>query len=129
MPDEIKQKYILVVDDEQLVALVVARSLKALGEHYTIEVVESGPAALEKFKQNKYHILITDYQMPEMTGLQLAEQVQQFAPTTRIIMMSAFGSSGLRKQAREMGITGFIDKPFEITDLRELVSTIAEQDE
>lgn len=128
MSDEIKQ-HILIVDDEESVALVVARSLKALGDRYTIEVVDSGLVALEKLKQSSYHILITDYQMPEINGLQLAEQVQQFAPTTQIILMSAFGTSGLRKQAMEMGLAGFIDKPFEITDLRELVSAIAEQDE
>ncbi len=127
MLDKPTTNRILVVDDEQLVAIVVARSLKALGEQFVVETVFNATEALQKISENQYLVILTDYQMPELTGFELIEQARQIDPQIGVIVMTAFGTSTLRREAMRLGINGFIDKPFDIQELRALVSQVINQ--
>jgi CheY-like chemotaxis protein len=114
-------KRVLLVDDEPNVIQCVADSLEILGSEILVETAGGGDEALAKAQQTEYALLITDYWMPDMTGLELAYAVRQLSPEIRILFMTAFGKEGLREAATGLGIVGFLDKPFSMAQIRELV--------
>jgi len=77
---------ILVVDDEVALAKVAAEVLQDRG--YLVDVVFSATAALENLAQDKYDLVFSDVIMPEMDGYQLAEQIKQLYPETKLLLTS-----------------------------------------
>jgi CheY-like chemotaxis protein/predicted regulator of Ras-like GTPase activity (Roadblock/LC7/MglB family) len=112
---------VLIVDDEPHVTVVLARSLSKLGTDYLIETANSGEEALKKARETHYDLVITDYQMPEMSGLDLTIALRNLTPETRLVLMTAYGSSELRDAVGSMELTGYLDKPFTLDQIREIV--------
>jgi CheY-like chemotaxis protein len=80
-------KRILVVDDDPTVGLAIKLQLEAAGD--AVEVVTSAFEALRKFDIGKYDVIVTDFRMPGMTGLQLAEQIKSRSAVQPIILFTA----------------------------------------
>jgi two-component system response regulator (stage 0 sporulation protein F) len=118
-------KRVLVVDDEPHVTMMLVESLEKLGEDYAIETAHSGEEALARVRQATYAVLITDYKMPGMNGLDLAQMVHRLSPETRIILMTAYSSETLRHTAGQMELDGYLSKPFSITHIRDMVRSAA----
>jgi two-component system response regulator (stage 0 sporulation protein F) len=114
-------KRVLIVDDEPHVTMMLADSLEKLGESYAIETAHSGDEALTKVRQATYAVLITDYKMPGMNGLDLAQMVHRLSPETRIILMTAYSSDTLRHTAGQMELDGYLCKPFNVAHVRDMV--------
>jgi len=127
MTNSKQPKRVLIVDDEPNVALVVSLALKKLGEDYIFEIAHSGPEALAKVKQNDYALLITDYNMPEITGLDLAQAVHQISADTQVILMTAYGTDRLRGILDRFKLAGYIDKPFTADQIRQVVKHAVER--
>ncbi len=114
-------KRVLIVDDEPNVAMLLADSLEKLGDEYVFETARNGDEALAKIQQTAYALVITDYKMPGMSGLDLAQAVRQFSPDTQVVLMTAYGTAELRDKAGDMSLDGYIDKPFTMDQIREIV--------
>lgn len=114
-------KRVLIVDDEPNVAIILAESLEACGHRYFVETAENGKAALEKIQPGSYDLMITDYSMPEMDGLELALAARQIDPEMQIILMTAFGTDSLRDASGKLRLDGFVEKPFSMEKIREIV--------
>lgn len=114
-------KHVLIVDDEPNVALVLSDSLKKLGNNYVFETAYNGEEALRKIQQTFYTLLITDYSMPGMTGLDLAQAVRQISPATQVVLMTGYGNDSLREVVGGMKFDGYIDKPFTVHQIRDIV--------
>jgi len=115
---------VLVVDDQPNVAILLAASLETMGDEFILEVAHDGQAALAKIGQTAYTLLITDYKMSGLNGLQLAEQAHQISPETQIILMTAYGTDELRQMAGRLQLSGYIEKPFTVSQIRQLVEQI-----
>ena len=115
-------KRVLVVDDEANVTLTLAAGLERLGDEYIVDTASNGDEALTKLKQTDYSLLITDYKMPGMSGIDLAETVRETSPDTQLMLMTAYGSAALRDAAEHLGVDAFIDKPFTMAQIREMVA-------
>ncbi len=74
----------------------------------------NGIEALEIFLRHRPEIILSDFQMPGMNGLHLAQKIKEIEPQTQIVIMSAFDSSDLFVKAIEIGVNFFVQKPFEI---------------
>lgn len=116
-----KPKRVLIVDDEPNVTAMLASSLEETIGECVIETAHSGDEALNKVQRNPYSLLITDYNMPGMTGLDLAQAVRNIAPETQVVLMTAYGTERLRDVVDTMNLDGFISKPFTIDKIREIV--------
>ena len=126
MTENIKKR-ILIVDDEPNLVLMLATSLQKLGTEYIIETAYDSNDALAKMQENVFQLLITDYNMPGINGLDLAQMVHQVSPETQVILMTAYGTNKLRQAIKHTNINGYIDKPFSLTEIRKIVERAVEQ--
>ncbi len=115
-----QSKRVLVVDDEVNVATVLAASLESLGDEFEVDTAYSGDEALRKVQQTHYTLVLTDYKMPGMTGIDLAQAIRKVSPDTQVVLMTAYGTSDLRKMMEQMNYD-YIDKPFSMAQIREIV--------
>jgi DNA-binding NtrC family response regulator len=112
---------VLIVDDEAKVALTLAASLEGLGVEFNVDTAYSFAEAFSKAQKSQYELIIVDYEMPGLNGLDLARAVRRISPDTRVVLMTSYGSQALRDTARLLGLVGYLDKPFTLAQLRELV--------
>lgn len=101
---------VIIVEDQALVRGAIS-SLLALEDN--IDVVaeaEHGKQALELLQQHSVDIVLSDIEMPEMTGLELAEEVQQNHSGTHMVIMTTFSKSGYIKRALNLGVKAFVLK-------------------
>ena len=98
MEHTLSRRRILVVDDEEHVALSFRDSLEIL-PNCEIAIATNGEQALQLFQQQPFDLLITDYNLPDTNGIDLARRVRQSYSHTVIIMVTAYSSDRLREQA------------------------------
>ena len=108
---------VLVVDDEVHIVHVVAIKLRSNG--YEVISAENGAEALELARQAIPDIIVADFQMPVMTGLELVEQLHQDERTRDIpvIMLTARGFAIEDSQKENLRISEFLSKPFSPKEL------------
>jgi CheY-like chemotaxis protein len=116
-------KYILVVDDEILITLLLQ---DILDERFGCQVITttSSEQALHLCEEFSFDLLITDYRMPELDGLALAQQVRQRYPHINILMMTAHNSEWLRQQTAKTGVAQIINKPVKPPEIRRVVTEV-----
>ena len=112
---------ILIVDDEKAIRLMLCDFLE---EKYHVETIENGPAALEVLKDNKYDLVISDINMPGMSGPQLLAEVHRSYPGTKTALITAYNIDEYIKVAKEYLITNIIPKtiPFNFAELESIVN-------
>ena len=125
MADELKR--VLVVDDEDDLTWSISKHLAKDRERYDLICVNSGKKALEVLSQLPVKLVISDIRMPEISGLELLSRIRESYPTTKVIIMTAYGSSEVHEEANARGCFKYIEKPFEITDLRQLILEAIEE--
>jgi DNA-binding NtrC family response regulator len=103
---------ILVVDDDMSIRLVASEALRQHG--YQVLSASSSREALELLRQfeGTVHLLLTDVNLPGMSGGELAEEVASLRPGTRVLFMSGYSAgAALHDSVRESGVA-FLAKPF-----------------
>jgi DNA-binding NtrC family response regulator len=116
-------KRILIVEDERLIAMALRRALSLSEVDYRVEVCDSAEAALERLGDTCFDLLISDFRLPGMNGLELIERVRQLSPGTRSILITGFGSPQIEEQARRLA-DAYITKPFHLGDIIQVVRRI-----
>ena len=117
-------KKVLVVDDEIHIVHVVAIKLRNNG--YEVISAENGAEGFERAREEKPDIIVTDFQMPVMTGLELVEKLGQCEATRDIpvIMLTARGFAIEDEQKKDLQISEFISKPFSPKELLRSIEDI-----
>ena len=111
---------ILVVDDDIGVRDLVVRYLNTRG--YQTSSAISGEEALTRLDQiGSFDLVITDFKMPGMNGLELARKSLMADPDRPVILMTAFAELDDTRQSASVGIYDFILKPFELVDFGTVV--------
>ena len=121
------EKKVLVVDDEIHIIHVVAIKLRNNG--YEVTSAENGAEAFELALAEKPDIIVTDFQMPIMTGLELVEKLRQCEETKDIpvIMLTARGFAIEDEQKEDLRISEFLSKPFSPKELLRSIEDILYQ--
>ena len=101
---------ISIVDDDAIVRRAIETLLLSLG--YDVVTFASAEEFLESGQADETSCLITDVQMPGLTGLDLQQRLIDGGKYVRIIFISAFSSENVRKRALGAGAVGFLSKPF-----------------
>jgi CheY-like chemotaxis protein len=88
---------------------------------YAVETASGAEAALDKFRQQGFDLVVTDYMMPGKNGLELVKELRQKSPATKFLVMTAHQETArVRSSVAEMEI-GFIGKPFVLPELAEAI--------
>ena len=120
-------KKVLVVDDEIHIVQVVAIKLRNNG--FEVITAENGCDAFHLACSQKPDIIVTDFQMPEMTGLELIEKLRDHPDTARIpvIVLTARGFAIESEQKEKLDITACVSKPFSPRELLQEVEEVLQQ--
>ena len=115
----------LVVDDFSTMRRIVRNLLKELG-YTNVEEAEDGAAALQRLKGDHFDFVVSDWNMPNMTGLQLLQAIRADAAlkATPVLMITAEARKENIIEAAQAGANGYIVKPFTAATLDEKLAKI-----
>jgi CheY-like chemotaxis protein len=123
---------ILVVDDEPDVEVLFRqcfrRDLRA--GRFTMEFAQSGPAALRRITDAtgvQLILVLSDINMPEMSGLELLPKAKALRPDVPVIMITAYGDAETKRKALQNGAEAFLTKPIDFVVLRTEIETRVER--
>jgi two-component system response regulator PilR (NtrC family) len=116
---------ILVVDDEKSMREILEIFLK--NEGYHVSVAMNGESAVEALKSDIFDLIISDMKMPKMGGLELLKNVKESSPDTIFVVMTAFGTTKSAVEAMKLGAYDYIQKPFQMDDIRLVVKNALEK--
>src|ERR1700728_2975655 len=117
--DEIR---ILVVDDSDLMRRSLRTLLEGRDHCRVCDEASNGQEAVTKFSHEKFDVVVLDFQMPVMDGLEAARRIKVHSPDTPILMVSMHASPQLAEEARKAGIRGVCGK----ADIKCVVAGIEE---
>ncbi|MCC6932767.1 MAG: response regulator [Deltaproteobacteria bacterium] len=112
-----KRPTILIVDDEESLLLSLCDVLSLSFTNFEIVNASSAEAAIPILKTKCTELLITDFRLPGMNGLELTHCLKQIAPDTKAILITAYGNESIAKQALNNGCIAYLEKPFDIDNL------------
>ena len=117
---------ILIAEDERSVAFSISFALKCDG--HKIEIVNDGEEALAILivEPRAFDLLITDNNMPRMTGVELVRRLRDASFSGKILVLSAHLSAENRAVYEALGVDGMIPKPFDLHQLRAVIRHMAE---
>jgi len=114
-------KKVLIVDDEETLTWSMAKSLAKDKDKYEVIIANTGKEALEHLEKKKIDLVISDIRMPDINGLDLLVKIKKQYPKTKVIIMTAYGSSDIQREANQRGSLHYVEKPFEISDIRKII--------
>ncbi|MCB0349765.1 MAG: sigma-54-dependent Fis family transcriptional regulator, partial [Bdellovibrionales bacterium] len=107
---------ILVVDDEESIREFLEIMLRKEG--YEVTTACDGEQAIDLFKKKSFDMVISDMQMPKVTGLELLKHIKDQSPDTIFFMITAFATAETAVEAMKIGAYDYITKPFKIDEVR-----------
>lgn len=122
-------KRVLVVDDEEDMLWMLQRNLNKGMENVEILAAKSGEEALALLSDRSVNLVITDINMPGMSGLDLLVEINNQFPGTGVIIMTAYPSNAYENKAMMSGSLRFIEKPFDIKEVRAIVEEVLKSGE
>lgn len=110
---------ILVVDDSRAMRMIVKRTLRqaGFGDH-EVEEAEDGKEALNLLQGGAFGLVLTDWNMPNMTGIELADHLKNNGPKVKLGFVTTEGTAEMRARAADAGALFLIAKPFTADDFK-----------
>jgi CheY-like chemotaxis protein len=120
---------ILLVEDEKLLRWSGTRMLEKLG--YTVFVAEDGRQAIEVFTRHRGEIVLVllDLIMPEMDGRETFHRLREVEPEVKVLLASGFTQDEYVEQLLTEGARGFVEKPFDVKTLGEVIAGVLASDQ
>lgn len=115
---------ILAIDDDSIIRTLLLNILKKAG--YEVLTAADGNTGLRLAIEEDPHVVITDYQMPGMNGLQVLENLHSKAPSMPVIMLTAFGDIALTIKSMQAGAYDYLEKPIKPDELLKVVKNAAD---
>ena len=112
---------ILLVDNDHNLVTTLSHGLqKAMGEAISVVVCFNGSEALLMLSDQRFDVVISDFNMPGVSGLELFDKLRQDYHETILILITAFGTDALEAEAHQLDI-GYLTKPFEMPLLVQVI--------
>jgi DNA-binding NtrC family response regulator len=115
---------ILIVEDEKLIRWSIRSRLKEEG--YSIDEAESGKEAFQLLQEDDCDLMLLDYRLPDITGLEILERVRQEVSDVSVVMMTAYGTVENAVQAMKLGAFDYLTKPVNLDELVVIVQKALE---
>ncbi|MBB6467744.1 response regulator [Aminobacter carboxidus] len=116
---------VLVVDDTTTSRMLITDALQEMGIR-KIAIAKDGEQALRMMMEQPCHMVISDFNMPKLDGLQLLKAIRSYGPTraTPFILLTGKGDRQLLEAAVALGVNNFLTKPFTIPALKKAIEAI-----
>jgi two-component system, chemotaxis family, chemotaxis protein CheY len=108
---------VLVADDSGVMRKIISRSLNAVGVTDIVEATD-GQDAIQKFTEDTFDMILTDWNMPNKSGLELTAEIRALGSSVPIIMITTEAQKSQVIAAIQAGVNDYLTKPFEAEDLR-----------
>jgi two-component system response regulator PilR (NtrC family) len=118
---------ILIVDDEQSYRQLL--TLVFQEEGHNIRTAMNGRQALELLQQEPAQVIVSDVKMPDMDGIEMLRALRETQPEIGVVLMTAFASVDTAREAFKLGADDFIEKPFDVEELKLIVRKTLEKQE
>jgi two-component system chemotaxis response regulator CheY len=109
---------VLVVDDSGTMRKIIVRSLNAVGFNEIIEA-KDGSEGYQAFQSDSFQLVMTDWNMPVKSGIELTRDIRALGSTVPIFMVTTEGEKSRVLEAIQAGVTDYLMKPFTSDVLRE----------
>ena len=116
---------VLLVDDSATMRTIIRRSLESLGFTGTIEAAD-GLQAIEQFKAGGIDLILTDWNMPGKTGIELVHEIRALDQTVPIVMVTTEAERGRVLEAIEAGVSDYLVKPISTELLKTRLARFAD---
>ena len=116
---------VLLVDDDPLILRSLAVVLEREG--YDVEKAAGGGPAMEFLKDNSYDVVVTDFNMPEVDGMQLLGEVKARKPDSQVILITGYGTIEQAVEAIKLGAFDYICKPIIDDEIKVVISRAVER--
>lgn len=115
---------ILIVDDERQLVVTLQRALELEFPGCRVNAAFSGEEALSRLASEVYDLILADLRMPGFDGLELIKGVRYLDSRVPIILMTGYGSEKIREDASRLGVNHYVDKPFDVGELMEIIGEL-----
>ena len=123
--NKLRQMKILLIDDDEWIRDSLQQFFEAEGCHLT--ALETAEEAVEELKKQNFDIIITDFKLPGMDGVDFLELIKESSAGVIKILITAYGSKELVAQAGRHGVQAFIEKPFTSEIIEGTLSSLIER--
>ena len=115
-------KRILVIDDDKLFRSIVTQMVSRLG--YDVLATDCGETGLELFQKNGFDLVITDFQMPGMNGINLAGLIKKNSPRTMVILMTGQDKESILPMVEDCSVDQALFKPFSMEEIQHKIQSV-----
>lgn len=115
---------VMLVEDQGMVLGALASLLNAEHDMEVTATASNGKEALAALRKRRPEVLVTDIEMPQMTGLELAASVRAEAPSVRVVMLTTFARPGYLRRALDAGVQAYLLKDRPAKELAEAVRRV-----
>lgn len=119
-----KQIRVVIAEDQGMVLGALAALLEIEGDITVVARAKNGKEALQAVVAHKPDVFITDIEMPEMTGLDVAAELKRQRKETRVIILTTFARAGYLRRALDAGASGYLLKDMRAEELAEAVRRV-----
>ncbi len=116
---------VLVLEDEASLRDILALILEDFG--YEVEEAGSLKEAREKLNEEEFDLALVDLRLPDGSGMELVREIKRRSPETEVIIITAYASTETVKEAFELGVYDYVEKPFNINDLKLLIRNVSDK--
>ena len=120
-----KQYHLLIVDDEQRFADMLAKRLNLRG--CVCEVCYRGQEALTILKQKNFSLILLDLHLPDIYGSEVLSRIKKMDTRTPVIILTGHGTEKDRRECMQLGAYAFMHKPLGIVELMSILAQIGEK--
>ncbi len=111
-----KKYNLLIVDDEEPLRVLLESEL-AESDEFSVDIAMDGGEAINKIQAKVYDVLLLDIRMPRVSGIEVLKFVQEYSPTTQVIILTNYADVKTAIQTIKMGAYDFLAKPYDIDEL------------
>ena len=113
---------ILVVDDDHITLKIIQNRLKKA--NFECDAFFDSKKALDEYKKNHYDVVIADYQMPKIKGIEVLKTTKSLNPAVEVILITGYLNDFIEKEAKNNGAYSFYEKPLDMDKIVEDVMAI-----
>ena len=122
MAIQVPQVRILVIDDDKAICEYVQTILDKDG--FSVKILTNPLLAEEEVRQGSYHLIILDLMMPKMDGIEVLKRIRKLDSDVAVVIFTGFPNLDTAVQSMKLDAVDYIKKPFQVEELREVVSRV-----